>query len=67
MKFRDSLKRRMAQAEQLQRRYRDDPAYRLHKVNYSRARRGNEPLSCVSEVITAQEAGAMGARVRWGG
>lgn len=56
MKFRTSLVRRMKQAERLAQRYWDDPAYRLHKVNYSRVRKGKPPLTSVSEISTIPNA-----------
>ncbi len=43
MKYLTPLRRRISQADQLRRRYRDDPVYRLHKVNSARTQRGLPP------------------------
>lgn len=53
MTFKTPLRRRMAEADRLRQRYRDDPSYRLHKVNQRRAAKGNAPLSHVGEIGTA--------------
>jgi hypothetical protein len=55
MRFATPLHRRLRNAEGLRRRYRDDPAYRLHKVNAKRARKGLPLAGSVDEILTREQ------------
>jgi hypothetical protein len=63
------LHRRIKQADALRGRYRSDPAYRLHKVNSVRVRKGLPLATDEAEIDTdrARRAADLqrGARGRW--